>query len=179
MQAAMDRLEGFLERRRFLVVGVWVLLLLAALPFAAKQTDHLTSGGFAVPGSGSEAVDRGLHRFDRAEKQRLGVILAQRRGGTPRQVRAEIDRVARIAKQRSHVALTRAAEQRAKREAGTAPIVVAPLAVSGSRDEVDDLAVDLRDNLGIGEGQRHGVQPYLVGQEALWAGMQDLSKKDL
>ena len=49
MQAAMDTLSAFLERRRLLVLGAWIVLLLAAAPFAAKQTDHLTSGGFKVP----------------------------------------------------------------------------------------------------------------------------------
>ena len=39
---------------------VWVLILLASLPFAMRQTENLTSGGFTVPGSGSDAVDRGL-----------------------------------------------------------------------------------------------------------------------
>jgi uncharacterized membrane protein YdfJ with MMPL/SSD domain len=38
----MDRLAGFLERRRWVVLGAWILLLVAALSFAAKQTDHLT-----------------------------------------------------------------------------------------------------------------------------------------
>jgi uncharacterized membrane protein YdfJ with MMPL/SSD domain len=51
MQAGMDRLAGFLQRRRSVVLAVWVVALVAALPFAAKQTDHLTSGGFEVPGS--------------------------------------------------------------------------------------------------------------------------------
>ena len=32
MQAAMYRLDGFLERRRWLVLGLWIVLLLAALP---------------------------------------------------------------------------------------------------------------------------------------------------
>ncbi len=56
----MDGLTAILERRRWLILGAWLLLLLAALPFAAKQTEHLTSGGFTVPGSGSDAVDRFL-----------------------------------------------------------------------------------------------------------------------
>lgn len=59
MQAAMDRLAKALERRRWLVVGVWVAVLVAAAPFAARQTEHLTSGGFTVPGSGSKAVSTG------------------------------------------------------------------------------------------------------------------------
>ena len=33
----MDRLAGFLERRRWLVLVAWVVVLAAALPFAAKQ----------------------------------------------------------------------------------------------------------------------------------------------
>ena len=32
MQAAMDRLERFIARRRRLVLGVWLVLLLGALP---------------------------------------------------------------------------------------------------------------------------------------------------
>jgi uncharacterized membrane protein YdfJ with MMPL/SSD domain len=46
LQGFMDRLAGFLERRRWPVLAAWLLLLLAALPFAAKQTDHLTNAGF-------------------------------------------------------------------------------------------------------------------------------------
>jgi uncharacterized membrane protein YdfJ with MMPL/SSD domain len=179
VQAAMDRLGGFLERRRFVVAGAWLLLLLAALPFAARQTDNLTSGGFTAPGSGSEAVDRGLDRFERAQGQSLAVVLAQRPGSDPADVRAEVDRVEGIAARLPRVELSDAAAARAKQQAGSAPIVVAPLKVTGTQDQVADTAVDLRDDIGAGRGARHGVQPYLVGQEALWAGMQDLSKKDL
>ena len=56
MRAAMDRLERFVTRRRRLVLGVWIVLVVAAVPFAAQQTKHLTAGGFEVPGSGSQAV---------------------------------------------------------------------------------------------------------------------------
>ena len=54
-----------------------------------------------------------------------------------------------------------------------------PLDVRGSQDELSDLAIDLREDVGAGEPARDGVQPYLVGQQALWAGMQDLTKEDL
>ena len=47
MQRFMDRLTSFLERRRRLMLGVWVALLLVSLPFAIKQTEHLTAGGFS------------------------------------------------------------------------------------------------------------------------------------
>src|SRR4051794_6420648 len=178
MQAAMDRLEAVLERRRWLVLGVWVVLLLASAPFAAKETDHLTSGGFSVPGSGSAAVDRSLKRFDSAQRDSLAVVLAQKPGSSAAGVRREVDRVGRIAARLPHTELSARDAATAKKQTGTASIVVIPLEVSGTQDQLSDLAVDFRSALGPGQAH-HGVQPYLVGQQALWAGMQDLSKEDL
>jgi uncharacterized membrane protein YdfJ with MMPL/SSD domain len=179
MQAAMDRLGGFLERRRWLVVAIWLLLVLAAAPFAARQTEHLTAGGFSVPGSGSATVDRALADFESAQGETLAVVLAQRPGASAADVRGQVDRVGRIADGLPNAALTDAASARAKRQAGRSPIVILPLRVRGNQDELGDLAVDLRDEVGAGGPPRNGVQPYLVGQQALWAGMQDLSKEDL
>lgn len=54
MQTFMLKLDRWLCRHRRAVIGVWLVLLLAALPFAAKQSDHLSSGGYAIPGSQSQ-----------------------------------------------------------------------------------------------------------------------------
>ena len=54
MQAAMDRLERLVARRRRLVLGIWVGLLVVAAPFASQQTKNLTGGGFENKGSGSQ-----------------------------------------------------------------------------------------------------------------------------
>jgi uncharacterized membrane protein YdfJ with MMPL/SSD domain len=177
MQAAMDTLSSFLERRRVLVLGAWVVLLLAAAPFAAKQTDHLTSGGFQVPGSESDVVDRNLERFEGAQRENLAVVLAKQEGATAAGVRAEIERVDAIAAELPHAEVAPAAAARAARQAGDASITIVPLTVDGEQDELADLATDFRDELG--SAARDGVQPYLVGQQALWAGMQDLVKEDL
>ena len=179
MQAAMDRLAKVLDRRRWLVVAAWLAVLLAAVPFAARQTDHLTSGGFVVPGSGSETVDRSLADFDRAQRDSLAVVLAQRPGSGAGDVRAAVDRVDRAAARLDHVELSDEVAAQARRQAGRGPIVVAALDVNGTQDQLSDLAVDMREAVGAGEGPQSGVQPYLVGQQALWAGMQDLSKEDL
>jgi uncharacterized membrane protein YdfJ with MMPL/SSD domain len=173
----MDRLAGFLERRRWVVLGVWVALLAAALPFAARQTDHLTSGGFEVPGSQSQVVSENIQRFEGAQNDSLAVVLARRPGSDAAAVRAQVDRVGRIARRLPHVELTPRAAAVAKRQAGSASITVVPLTVEGDRDENADMAVDFRDDLGT--PAHDGVQPYLVGQQALWAGMQDLTKEDL
>jgi hypothetical protein len=39
------------------------VLLLASLPFAARQTENLTGGGFEVPGTGSVAVEEQIGTF--------------------------------------------------------------------------------------------------------------------
>ena len=173
----MDRLAGFLERRRWFVLAAWLLVLLAALPFAAKQTDHLTSGGFEVPGSQSQVVSENVTRFEGAQRDQLAVVLARREAGDAAAVRAEVDRVGRIADELPNVDLSPQAAARAKRDAASASITVVPLEVTGDRDRVADMAVDFRDELGT--AARGGVEPHLVGQQALWAGMQDLTKEDL
>jgi uncharacterized membrane protein YdfJ with MMPL/SSD domain len=177
MQGAMDRLAGFLERRRWFVLAAWLAVLAAALPFAAKQTDHLTSGGFEVPGSQSQVVEANIDRFEGAQREYLAVVLARREGASPADVRAQVDRVAQIAARLPHAEVTPSAAAAAKRDAATASITVVALAVDGSQDETADLAVDFRDELGA--EARNGVEPHLVGQQALWAGMQDLTKEDL
>ena len=45
----MLRLDGVLRRRRWLVLGAWIAAVLVAVPFAARQSDHLTGGGYGVP----------------------------------------------------------------------------------------------------------------------------------
>ena len=79
-----------------------------------------------------------------------------------------------------NVELSDRAEATAKKRAAGAPIAIATLDVTGDQNQAADLAVDLREELGIGDGPaKDGTQIYLVGQQALWAGMQDLSKEDL
>jgi RND superfamily putative drug exporter len=179
MQGAMDRLSGFLERRRGLVLVAWIAVLAAAMPFAVRQTEHLTSGGFTIAGSGSDSVDKALDDFARAEGDQLSVVLARRPGAGAAEVRAAVDRTVHTARGMDGADVSPATAARARREAGRGPITIVPLEVRGSSDEVSDLAADLRDELGVGEGPRDGVQTHLVGQAALWAGMQDLSRHDL
>jgi uncharacterized membrane protein YdfJ with MMPL/SSD domain len=174
----MVRVHDFLSRHRRFVLVAWLLVLLAAAPFASRQTENLTSGGFLVPGSASEKVDQALSDFENAQRETLAVVLARREGATPAAVRAEVNRVDRIAAEVDHTELTPAAAREAKSRAGQDTILVIPLDVHGSHDELADAAVDMRDELDVGVA-RGGVEPHLVGQQALWAGMQELSKEDL
>ena len=70
---------SFVQSHRWLVLGVWGVVLVAALPFAARQSDHLSGGGFTVPGSGSLAVDKELrHDFPRFERSPVDASVRRR-----------------------------------------------------------------------------------------------------
>src|SRR4051812_46498122 len=144
MQAAMDRLDGFTRRHRVPVALGWLVLLLAALPFAARQTEHLTSGGFQVPGSGSAAVDRGLAEFAGAQREQLAVVIARRPGAGDQDFRDALVRVRAAARSVGHVALPERNVTAAERKAGGATITVVPLVVSGSQDDAANAAADMR-----------------------------------
>ena len=66
----------------------------------------------------------------------------------------------------------------AARAAGERDVIVMPLVVSGSRDEAVDAASVMRENLEV-DAEGAAVPLHLVGQSALWAGIQQLSKEDL
>src|SRR3954471_11776288 len=98
MRSAMDRLSCFVRRRRSLVLALWVLLLLASVPFASRQTENLTGGGFEVPNTGSLRVEHEIDRFRGVSADPLAVVLEDRGGGD---LGAAMDRV-RAAAARVH-----------------------------------------------------------------------------
>ena len=175
----MDKLSGWVERHRRLVVALWAVALVAAVPFSLRQTDHLTSGGFNVPGSGSDRADAALHAFPGAQTERLGAVLELRSDARAGDLRAAVERVRRGARGVSHVGVPAGGGLPPVRRVGTRRIAILPLGISGTMSQRADAASNLRHKLGIGKGARDRVETHLVGQEALWAGMQDLSKRQL
>src|SRR4051794_21165053 len=95
MQAAMDRLERFVERRRRLVLVTWIGLVIVSLPFAGRQTENLTGGGFETQGTDSRVVSDALGRdFPGLQAEDLAIVFDNRKGD-PRALSAAIDRVQR------------------------------------------------------------------------------------
>src|SRR3954452_23498393 len=106
MQHVMLKLDRTLARRRWLVLGAWVLALAVALPFAAKQGEHLTGGGFGVPGSQSKHVaDATRGDFGGAGTAPLGAVLVTRPGAAKADARAALVRVRAAAAAAPKVAL--------------------------------------------------------------------------
>src|SRR4051812_10161733 len=148
----MDTLDGFLKRHRRAVLVAWLVAIVAAVPFAARQTDHLSSGGFGVPGSGSKEVDDQLGRFPGVPHDQLAVVLRVR---DERGLRPALGRVERLVADESHVGLTADAKRRALAQSHR-PIVVVPLELTGTREQSANLAVDLHKKIEPGK-ERDGV----------------------
>ena len=176
----MLALDGFLRRRRRVVLAAWVLAFVVALPFAARQSDNLTGGGFADPSSMSRAVENALERdFARGERANLAGVLVLREGAGEQDYRAALTRLREGVGRTADVGLDDAA-LRAAQVPGERRAVVVALDVAVGETMAPDVARELNEELGIGEedsGAR--VTTHLIGQGALWAGLQKLSKEDL
>jgi uncharacterized membrane protein YdfJ with MMPL/SSD domain len=176
---AMRSLAQFLGRRRKLVVAGWVLIVLLALPFAAKQTDHLTGGGFDVPGSQSMKVSESLQDEFGSQADGIAAVLKAEPGASAAERAGAVARLREEVATLDDVTLPPAAAAQARRQlqAGS-EVVLVPLRSSLSSDELIDPAATLREDLDPGTAEA-GVTPYLVGQPTIWAGMQEISKEDL
>ena len=173
----MDRLSAFVRTRRKLVLAVWVAVLVVSVPFAGQQTKHLTSGGFEAPGTGSAEVDKQIDRFTGQVGETLGIVL-QAKGGGEAELQAAVDRVGTAARAIDHVDLPPEVAETAKESAAQQQVIVIPLVVDGVVDDILQAAKDLRAELGVDEVEG-GVQAYVVGQQALWAGMHEVQQEDL
>ena len=110
------------------------------------------------------------------QSETLAIVFDNRRGD-PQALAAAVDKVQNEGfKDVEGVRATPEALDAARN--ATEPIHVMPLVVTASRDDSVDEASQIRLNLDIGE-EGAAVPLHIVGQGGLWAGMQELSKKDL
>ncbi len=178
MRDGMNRLAGVLGRRRRWVLAIWLTIVVCAVPFAMKQTDHLTGGGFDVPGSQSKAVAEEMQGVFASESTGIAVLLRAEPGAGPAERAAAVERVRREVAAIDGIALSPPVARRAEVQLRRGDRALLPLAGSVSPDQLIDPAVDLREGLDPGTAEA-GVTPYLAGQPTVWAGMQELSKEDL
>jgi uncharacterized membrane protein YdfJ with MMPL/SSD domain len=175
MRKLMLSLDAFVRRRRRLVLGAWLLLALAAAPFAARQSDRLSGGGFDVPGSSSLEVERTLERqFPQVEASPLAAVIAPGSGATRRDVRRARQRLLDAVAADPRVGLAPRATER--RPSVRRPVLI-PLRIGVGNDDSVDVARGLRERLGDDEGAP--VRVHLAGYGALWSGLGEVSKEDL
>ncbi len=178
MRNFMVRLSGLLGRRRRWVLLAWIAVVALALPLASHQTDHLTGGGFDVPGSQSKAVSDSVENDFGDSANAISVLVRAEPDASRAARAAAIGRVRRAVADLDEVTLPPAIARRgelALQQTGTALL---PLRSEQSSDRQIDSAAILREDLDPGTATA-GVTTYLAGQPTIWAGMQELSKEDL
>jgi RND superfamily putative drug exporter len=174
----MRALAEFLGQRRWLVLGVWVGIVVLAFPFASKQTDHLTGGGFDVPGSQSMKVSEAVQEDFGSQADGISVVLKAAPGASAVQRDRAVARVRAQVAKLEDVTLPPAAAAQARHQLQGTDVVLLPLRSDLTSDELIDKAATLREDLSPGDAAA-GVTPYLAGQPTIWAGMQEISKEDL
>ena len=91
---------------------------------------------------------------------------------------AAVARVRREVARVDGVALAPATARQARAQLPRTGFAMLPLRSDRSPDELIDSATTLREDLDPGTAAA-GVTPYLIGQPTIWAGMQEISKRDL
>lgn len=174
----MARLDALIGARRNVVLVAWLLLAVVAAPFALHQSDHLSASGFSVPHSQSAAVDEDLAReFPQLGRTNMAVLLWPLRGATAAMLEAAIARVQRALHGIAGVRLSKQAREKAVFAAGLVGPLLVPLEVSVGESRAQDIAERLRVRLRAERGER--VEMHLLGESALWTGLQETAKQQL
>ncbi len=176
----MTRLDHLTRRHYRAVLLVWLLVVVAAVPLALHQSRHLTAGGFSAPGSQSAQVDAILQQdYPEASSAVVAILLWPGKGATPAALASSITRVQQAVLHLPGAELPREATNLAAFAAELGEPVVLTLKVSVSEDQARNMVEVLSKRLGVGKRQADGVEIHLLGESALWAGLEETAKNQL
>jgi uncharacterized membrane protein YdfJ with MMPL/SSD domain len=180
MHTLMRRIDALVQNHLVLIACTWVAILAVATPLAIHQSDHLTASGFSVPGSQSARVDAVLSReFPEADRAVIAVLLWPGKGATPDALIAGIGRVVQASRHLAGAELTKQVRELAPFAAELGEPVGMPLKVTVSEDQARNIVRTLRSRLDVGRPTSDGVEVHLLGESALWAGLEETAKKQL
>ncbi len=166
----MRALGSFAVRHPRWVIAAWVIAAIAAAIPAGELTKHIGNGGYEVPGSQSQQVDRlRTTKFPGGDGQPLAAVFTSPRPA-PLRLRAQARRLA--------LRLERNPEVEAVGRPAISPnrtTLVLPFSLPGSLADAQKDVVGLRDWVHSVAGEDVTV----VGQAAVWEETTAISKRDL
>jgi RND superfamily putative drug exporter len=179
-----EALERALGRHRRLVGVAWLAAVVAALPLAARQSEHLTGGGFTVSDSQSGVVEEAVAdgRFAGAANMPLALVLAPRQRLDAAQLSQLVREIGTKAGVEDVQRVDVPARTRTALRAGRPGLVA--LRVPGPAQNSIDAAKRLRRELEMTSDRPArfaggAVTGHLVGQGALWASLQEVADEAL
>jgi uncharacterized membrane protein YdfJ with MMPL/SSD domain len=180
MPTTVRRLFALSQVHHRFVLAFWFVIVLAAIPFAARQSDHLTANGFTVPGSQSSEVEKAMARgFPQIERTNLAAFIWPLAGATAGEMTGTIRRLQRAVRGIPGIMLSQHDLNFALFAAGlTGPLLV-PFKIDANSGRAQDIAELLRTRLGLNRSLSGRVEVHLLGESGLTAGLQETIKRDL
>jgi len=166
-EGVLARLAGTVSRRRRVVMLAWVALLAGGAWFTLHQTDHLSGGGWEVPGSESVRVSRLLDSFPGTTPPAFTLLVTgASRDAVERRLAAIAPRL------RASPALRPGVPHLL--DGGRAALL--PVAYPRGTSQSIDEATTLRHQL---VQTSAAVQTRVLGEAAVWSNFQEVSKQQL
>jgi uncharacterized membrane protein YdfJ with MMPL/SSD domain len=167
----MIRLAGVARRRRWILIGVWVVLVAGSIPFSIKSGDHLSAAISGVSGSQSNAVTAALAsgQFGQLGLQPIDAVVVPQSGAGAADRSDAVTRLENGVKATPKVVLSSSAASTATKEAESSnnPFVV-PLEIDASPSAAVTTTQDLVDAIDSG-ATRTMVTEYVTGESAVQA----------
>jgi RND superfamily putative drug exporter len=165
VESSLARLAGAVSRHRRAVVATWLVLVAAGGWFSLHQSDHLSGGGWEVPGSASVRAANLLDTFPGVTPPAFTLLVT----GQPAAVRARVAAVAPVVRREPSVRLG------TPRFTGAGAAFV-PMGYEGVASGSIDEATRLRHLL---VETTPTVQTRVLGEPAIWSNFQAVSKQQL
>jgi uncharacterized membrane protein YdfJ with MMPL/SSD domain len=180
VESPITQFDDFTRHHYRAVLVIWLLIVVAAVPLALHQSKHLTAGGFSVPGSQSARANAVLEReYPAASSAVVAVLLWPGKRATAEALARGIVRVQAAVRNLPGVELPSQIRNLAAFAAELGEPVVLPLKVSVSEDQARNMVTVLGKRLGVGKSPTDGVEVHLLGESALWAGLEETAKSQL
>src|ERR671922_633827 len=167
MATLLARLADAASRRRRLVIGVWLALLLGGSWFSLHQSDRLSGGGWDVPGSSSVRVADELDTFPSFSSPALSILVTGRS-------RAAV--LERLAAARATAARDPALHPKRPHLFDGGRAALLPVTYVGPTGDAIDAATRVRHALVQTTPE---TQTRLIGQPAIWSNFQEVAKRQL
>jgi uncharacterized membrane protein YdfJ with MMPL/SSD domain len=176
----MHGLVRLMADRTRLLLAFCIVAIGVMSPFAAKQSKHLTLGGYTVPGSQSARVDAILARnYPQLSRADLAVLLWPTHGATSGELEAAITHVERGLHGIRGITLSPNAGEQARFAAGLVGPLVIPLTVTIRENAGRNVSAQVAERLLMRTQHTHRVETHLLGESALGAAVAASSKKEL
>src|SRR5919108_231826 len=167
MATLLARLAEAASRRRRLVIGVWLALLVGVSWFSLHQSDRLSGGGWDVPGSSSVRVADELDTFPSFSSPALSILVTGRS-------RAAV--LERLAAARATAARDPALHPKRPHLFDGGRAALLPVTYVGPTGDAIDAATRVRHALVQTTPE---TQTRLIGQPAIWSNFQEVAKRQL